>query len=319
MCKKFLAAALSALLCVSQASVFADTESIVNKASYSDVSAEAECFDSVELLCRLGIMEGYEGNTFKPEGKVTRAEISKMIICALGENAVAQAESATGHDTIFSDVTATHWASGYIAAAVSNNIINGMGNGTFAPEENVTYKQAMKMLVCAAGYSQWSVDRGGWPDGYMYWGSHLKIGAGIKDITTDTPITRAQTAVMIKNAMCAPLCVDTHDYTYDMYGNKYAKLECKDSSGAGWQTLLTYRNIYEVKGYLSKPGVFTITSAKNLDNEYYPAGSERNINIHTSYDADSVNKPAKAYIQASDNGDYSIIYMQSAPADDVKE
>ncbi len=309
--KKILTVLTALTLTVaSAAAVFAAEEGKVeNKQSYSDVKSTDACFDAAELLTRLSVMEGYEDKSFKPEEKVTRAEFSKLMINALGENYRKMAEDAKGHDTIFNDVKAEHWASGYITAAASNGIINGMGDGSFAPDESITYEQAMKMLVCAVGYEHWGVDRGGWPQGYMYWGNQLKIGEGVTDIISSAAVTRGQTAQMIKNVLKAPLCVDTFDYTYDMYGNKYAKLAVKDGTGEEYQSILTYSDIYSVKGYLASGSVFVITDARNFNGEYYPESSKKKININTSYTKDNFNKNAQAYIKVSENGDYSLIYM----------
>lgn len=309
--KKILTVLTALTLTVSSAAAVsaANEGKVENKQSYVDVKKGDVCFDAAELLTRLGIMEGYGDKSFKPDKKVTRAEFSKLIINALGENYLKMAEDAKGHDTIFSDVKAEHWASGYITAAVSNSIINGMGDGTFAPEESITYEQAMKMLVCAVGYEQWSVDKGGWPAGYMYWGSQLKIGEGITDTTNISAVTRGQTAQMIKNALKAPLCVNTFEYTYDIFGNKYPNLAIKDGTGEEYKSMLIYSDIYPVTGYLSSDSVFVITDARNFNGEYYPGGSEKRIDINTSYAKDNFNKNAEAYIKVSENGAYSLIYM----------
>ena len=46
-------------------------------------------------------------------------------------------------------------------------IIAGYGDGLFGPEDPVTYEQAVKMIVCALGYEEFSTQRGGYPDGYL--------------------------------------------------------------------------------------------------------------------------------------------------------
>ncbi len=308
--KKIFAVLTALTLTVSSAAAFAAEDKVENEQSYSDVTSTDVCFDAVELLTRLGVMDGYEDASFKPNEKVTRAEFVKLIIDALGENYVKQAEEAAGQDTIFDDVKAEHWASGYITAAVSNSIIKGMGDGSFAPEESVTYAQAMKMLACAAGYEQWSTDKGGWSDGYMYWANWLKIGEGVTGAANDEAVTRGQTAQMIKNALEAPVCVDAFDYTYNyLTGELYPRLESMDGTGAKYKSILIFSDIYPVTGYLSSDSAFVVTSARNFDGEYYPEGSENRIDISASYTKDNFNKNAEAYIKVSENGDYSLIYM----------
>lgn len=302
-----LTLALTAVFMSFSAVSAAEAKKVENKASYSDVKTTDACFDAVELLTRLDIMSGYESGEFKPNAKLTRAEFAKLIIEALGKAEVMIAEAAAGNDTIFSDVKHDHWAAGYITAAASSNIINGMGNGTFAPEANVTYAQAMKMLVCAAGYEQWSIDRGAWPEGYMYWGEKAKINDGIKEVSYDAEITRAQIAVMLKNTLCAPVCVET-GVAYDLYGNQYPQLMAKDGYGEDFQTILTkMHHVYAVEGYMDTAKTFVITEARNFNDEQ--VDSEKKIDITTSYGSDSLNKNADAYIEIGENNEYSLIYM----------
>ena len=43
------------------------------------------------------------------------------------------------------------WAKHYVAYFVSHGVIDGMGNGAFAPANNMTREQAMKVAVVALG------------------------------------------------------------------------------------------------------------------------------------------------------------------------
>ena len=74
-----------------------------------------------------------------------------MIVAAI--NRTADAKGQMGN-TKFADMNneAKKWASGYVNVAVSEDIIAGFEDGTFRPDEQVTYAQVVKMLVCAAGY-----------------------------------------------------------------------------------------------------------------------------------------------------------------------
>lgn len=113
---------------------------------YSDVKDE-NIREAVYELSSLNIMTGYGDNTFRPEETLTRAEAAAIMVRLLNlDKDVKQGE------TIFSDVMDTHWASGYVNKAVEEGIIAGYGDGTFRPDEYVTYHQMVKMLVCALGY-----------------------------------------------------------------------------------------------------------------------------------------------------------------------
>lgn len=101
------------------------------------------------MLSSLGILEGYEDGTFKPEGTITRAEFAAVTVRLLGAEDSAQGAIGGGQ---FSDVPDDQWFAGYVNYAASLGIINGMGRrGTFAPQEPVKYQEAVKMLVCMLG------------------------------------------------------------------------------------------------------------------------------------------------------------------------
>jgi hypothetical protein len=303
-------------------------------ADFPDVDSSASYKQAIDELTALNVINGYEDGTFQPDKLVTRAEFAKMIITALGSSELAQAEAASGRDTQFTDVTGSHWAAGYVTAASSNAIVNGMGDGTFAPDSNITYAQAMKMLVCAAGYEQWSVDKGGWPDGYMYYGNQLKIGNGVKDVTDSTEITRAQVAQMIDNVLTAPVCVDTKEYTYDAYGNKYPKLVAKDGYGEDYESILSKNHdAYKVKGTVTgnyKSGdtsktdevKFTIQNARKWLDEEEQISKSKNNAIDETFKvgdtdlADYLQQYVEVLVQENDDDEYVALSVVLAGQND---
>ena len=117
--------------------------------AYTDVAEGTKVSEAVDVLSNLNILTGFEDGTFKPEETVTRAQMAAIICRTLGYE--DQAKSSMG-STVFNDVAADHWAAGYINVAQSLQIINGYGDGNFGPEDQVTYEQAVKMIVVALGY-----------------------------------------------------------------------------------------------------------------------------------------------------------------------
>ncbi|MBP3448767.1 MAG: S-layer homology domain-containing protein [Clostridia bacterium] len=172
--------------------------------AYTDVAADANYAEAVTVLSALNIFTGYEDGSFKPEGKITRAEYA-AIVCRV--NNMDEAAKANKVGGIFTDVAADHWASGYIASASQAGIVNGMGDGTFAPEAEVTYEQAVKMLVAALGYEMKAQSMGGYPTGYMMIANQESITVG----TTNTAggASRATVARLTYNAMTVPMMDQT--------------------------------------------------------------------------------------------------------------
>ncbi len=150
--------------------------SFVSAAEYSDVSATHKYAEAINLLSGIGIIEGYGNGEFRPEGSITRAEAATIMVRVLGLD-----DNVVKGDTVFTDVDRNHWASGYINIAVENGIVNGFPEGTFLPDDNVTYEQMVKMIVCAIGHE---LKAGGYnlplyPDGYLRAASDAKVTKGV--------------------------------------------------------------------------------------------------------------------------------------------
>ena len=227
---------------------------IASAANYPDVASTATYSQAVQELSALGVINGYEDGTFAPDKNVTRAEITKMIVTALGSSTLNAADAAKGKNTQFNDVPGTHWASGYVTVGTSSGtqFINGYSATEFGPDDNVTYAQAIKMLVAALGYTTYAENNGGWPNGYLTYGYNLDITKGITGVSNDTQVTRAQVAQMIDNAVKAPICV-IDGYETQWNGTQTPKLVEKNTTSTStknsWQCLLNYaHDAYVVNG-----------------------------------------------------------------------
>ncbi len=194
--------------------VFTMMLSTVAFAAYPDVAADADYATAVEVLSALKILQGDDQGNFNPDANITRAEFAAVVCRALGlEDSANGAKGATA----FSDVEASHWATGYINIANQMGIINGMGDGTFAPEENVTYEQAVKMLTCALGYEYMAQKQGGWPTGYLVIANRYGVTAGVK-ASAGEPAARSIVAELTYNALDCPIMEQgtygTEEYWY---------------------------------------------------------------------------------------------------------
>ena len=171
--------------------------SFVSAVKYDDVTGTTYA-EAVDRLSLLGILEGYPDGTFKPDGQITRAEFAAVAIRAKGLKATA--EAAQGLPTGFTDVPGTFWASGIIGTAGKLGIVNGVGNGLFAPQAPVKYEEAITMLVRALGYEPSAQAKGGYPYGYLIVANEVGLLDAVKG-TQGTPATRGSVAQMTDNAL----------------------------------------------------------------------------------------------------------------------
>lgn len=96
---------------------------------------------SIEKLVAMGAVSGYSDGTFKPNGKITRAEFVTILVKAL------KLESKSGK--VFND-TANSWAKDYISTATAYGIINGYSDTVFGPDDLITREQMAVIIVQAA-------------------------------------------------------------------------------------------------------------------------------------------------------------------------
>lgn len=291
---------------------------------FPDVESTASYAQAVQELSALDVISGYDDGTFGPDKLVTRAEITKMIVDALAERSSAEASTES---TKFADVSAVHWAKGYINQGVANGFIAGMSDTEFDPDANVTYVQAQKMLVSAIGYETYAQAQGGWPTGYKTYAASLDITKGISGITDSTELTRAQVAQMIDNAMDAPLCVIA-SWKTEWNGSKTPNLEVRDGKeGRAYETLFTEKHdAYKVYGRVtetSKTGsvdtdkvTFQVEKADNFDDEEVKADSpvSEDMYIGDSKADNYLRTYSQALIQKNDDDEFTILSIAAAAA-----
>lgn len=291
---------------------------------FPDVESTASYAQAVQELSALDVISGYEDGTFGPDKLVTRAEITKMIVDALAERSSAEASTES---TKFADVSADHWAKGYINQGVADGFIAGMSDTEFDPDANVTYVQAQKMLVSAIGYETYAQAQGGWPTGYKTYAASLDITKGISGITDSTELTRAQVAQMIDNAMDAPLCVIA-SWKTEWNGTKTPNLEVRDGKeGRAYETLFTEKHdAYKVYGRVtetSKTGsvdtdkvTFQVEKADNFDDEEVKADSpvSEDMYIGDSKADNYLRTYSQALIQKNDDDEFTILSIAAAAA-----
>lgn len=99
--------------------------------------------ESIEFLAQLGIISGFEQNTFIPDKPVTREQFVKMLVCTISPNFVINTNSK------FTDLEENAWYTPYITAAQNSGLVSGNPNGTFGIGQALT-RQDMAVLILRA-------------------------------------------------------------------------------------------------------------------------------------------------------------------------
>ena len=258
--KKVLSIVLSIamVVCLAPTMAFAATTSAAQAdAAYSDTEGKA-CEGAVNVLSALGVVDGFTDGTYKPEQTVTRAQMAKLIVAALGVS-----EYATAKNSSYTDMGSAQWAIPVVEYATNLGIINGVGNGKFAPNKTVTYEQVATMICRALGYTTASKEMNGtYPAVFVQKARALGILDDVQGYSIGTGANRGDCAIMLYNALeLAQVYADADGVTQPKNGTDNGKFQGKD--GTGYLTMM---------GTLNKGGYSTydIVDEKDADGSLTP-------------------------------------------------
>jgi len=206
--------------------------SMVFATDYPDVKDTDDCAEAVNVLSSVGIIEGYNDGTFKPEKTITRAEAIKIVVAALG----LPVTEGNSYPTQFTDVPATAWYSGYVRYGVALGITEGTSKDHFSPDSLVTYDQMITFIMRTLGYTDDLV--GGYPTGYIM--RAFQEGIITAETTTGTaPAPRGDIAEILYASLSKRFVAydpekDVFNAEPDKYSvgkaNMYALLGCDTSN-----------------------------------------------------------------------------------------
>ncbi len=148
----------------------------------------------VNRLNALGLVAGYGNGDFGVDRTITRAEFATLVVRMRG---LEQGAKLAQYQSNFTDVKTSDWFAGFVNVASGQEIVKGFPDKTFKPQNQVTYAEAVTMIVRALGYEP-SV-KGVWPNNMIAKASELNIA---KNITTpNNAATRGDIFKMMDNAL----------------------------------------------------------------------------------------------------------------------
>ena len=165
-------------------------------ATFEDVE-DAAVAKAVDALSSLGIVNGNPDGTYKPEAGVTRGEMVKLLVVALGHGDLAKDSKSA-----FSD-SQGKWYDGYAAVAQALGITNGTGAGKFSGDAQIKYTEVITMVMRALGYNDRAVNSNRQnvynATAYKTTAARLNILKGVT-FSADTA-NRGDVALMLYNAL----------------------------------------------------------------------------------------------------------------------
>lgn len=123
--------------------------------------------DAINYVQMQGIVEGAGDGNYYPDQNLNRAEFTKIIVLSI------VSDNPQG-SYCFPDVT-TEWYAPYVCTAYYNDILNGYPDGTFGPWNNVTYAEALKIVLNAYDAPVDYSVQGEWYEAYLQFASNNNL------------------------------------------------------------------------------------------------------------------------------------------------
>ena len=239
--KKFLSLVLALAMTLSLVTVSAGAKDFAD----SDELSGEQYEEAVNVMSEMGIIDGYAGGNFQPQGTLTRGAAAKIIACMMLGKTTAEALGTQAAP--FKDVPVGSTFAGYIAYCVESGLIDGYADGTFRPQNTLTGFAFLKMLLTALGYdsaiegytgTNWTVNVAGRAQ-------QVGLTDGNEDFVGSRAATREEACLYAVNALKATLV------EYESKGTNVTVNGATVAIGASKATFVT-SNIYNQATAISK-------------------------------------------------------------------
>lgn len=164
--------------------------------------------NKIQYVIDKKLVEGYEDGNYGLDKNIKRSEITRLLVLANGNEELAK--QLQGSMKIYSDVDTKHWANGVITVGTTvpsdaNGIamLAGYPDGSFKPENDVTYAELAKMLVVLVKEDLTAdmVKNAKWASSWMTWAAELGILNDVTVADSNKAANRADAFTMVYNAL----------------------------------------------------------------------------------------------------------------------
>lgn len=170
------------------------------KNPYQDVTDSSSYYEAVRYVTEKGLMNGTSASTFSPDAAMTRAMMVTILWRMEKEPAALKSN--------FTDLTAD-WYRTAVDWAAETGVVNGVGNGKFAPNATLSLEQLITILYRYAENKGYNVSKSASLDSFtdgsavsayakpaMQWAVGMNFLSG-NTLTPGAPASRAQIAQVL--------------------------------------------------------------------------------------------------------------------------
>ncbi len=249
--------------------------------------------DMLDTLQALGIVPETLAGTDQA-GNMTRGAFT-AILCGLYNYPV----ELTATKTQFTDVPESHAYAASIQKAKELGLVNGTSETTFAPDENITYEQAIKLIMTALGYNDMAEQLGGYYFGHVSLASREKLVTGI-NVQVGQPATFGDLVRMLYNALEVDLMQEVGIGSYVEY------------TTIRGETILTERHkVFKADGVVTANHLTGLTRESNLKETIIEMDHSERYFVGSTNAADYLGYTVTYYatVRESATDDSTIVYI----------
>lgn len=298
---KRLIAILCAFTCLTASMVSAEP-------LYNDISEGSSEERVLNVVTGVGLMKGYTDGSFGPREHVTRAEVAQIIYNAVTQNFGSNSQTQETATSTFewTDVDNSHWAYEPINYVAELGIMVGDGNGSFRPEDTVTYREIVKTVLNLSGYEYEAEFHGGWPVGYERIASNNGLNKGVSGFA-DSRMSRMDVARILYNLFALPV-------RELKWNGHVTTVEEKD------ETFMNDKmNVHAISGTLTKTDITSVGNADGAD--LYHAeidGFEFIFNEEDISIRDYIGRNLRIFVYENEEEEvYELLCFETTGRDDV--
>lgn len=175
--------------------------------AYQHNNRQTSVDEKAKFLEEIGVLNGYEDGKLHLDRNITRAEFTALMVKIYHYSDYKFMCRTKGNDETvlpFKDVPKDYWARDYIEYAYSKGVVNGKNRDTFAPNESITIRDCIVILLNSSIKNEEqkrlllnSVKAlGGYPDGYLKIAKENEL---ITDQLCDQIASRGEVAAILYN------------------------------------------------------------------------------------------------------------------------
>lgn len=181
--------------------------------SFPDVDQSHQYYNSIMYMASEKVVNGYPDGTFRPDNPINRAEMMKILVEALIDDAMT---SEYADDTCFPDVPGDQWFTKHVCYGKNFSWVKGYTDNTFRPSQTITFAEALKITFKGFNLPYTETTEPWYNDAVIYAEVNNYIPYSIMNY--EQPLTRGEMSDLVSRIKIGTTLGEQALYNFTIYG-----------------------------------------------------------------------------------------------------